>query len=165
MPHSAEAKRAVRSSYVVQRLSLAESARAQGVPPRTARTWKREAAAAGDDWDRARTAASMAAGGLGSMTDRVLSDFSTMFTNTMVRLQTHDGDPVETSRAIAGLADAYTKVVKAAGCVDPKLGRLSIAMETLKMFGAHVAERDPDTASALATLLESFGEDLASQWG
>ena len=165
MAHPQDVRRAVRMSYVVQRLTLAEAARQAGVNRNTARTWKREAAAQGDDWDRARTAANMAEGGLGSITERVLNDFSLMFTNTMENLKHHEGDPVETSRAIAGLADAYAKVVKAAGCVDPRLGRLSIAMETLKLFGRHVRERDPDSVMAVAALLDSFGEELLAQWG
>ena len=165
MAHPQDVRRAVRRSYVQQRLSLAESARQAGVAEGTARTWKREAAAQGDDWDRARTAARMAEGGLGSITERVLSDFSAMFTHTMANLSTHEGDPVDTSRAIAGLADAYAKVVKAAGCVDPRLGRLSIAMETLKLFGAHVRENDPDSVMVVAGLIDSFGEELAAQWG
>lgn len=165
MAHPPDVRRAVRMGYIVQRLSLAEAARQAGVHEATARTWKREAASRGDDWDRARTAENMAQGGLGSVTERVLNDFSAMFTNTMEHLKEHPGDPVETSRAIAGLADAYSKVVKAAGCVDPRLAKLSIAMEVLKLFGRHVRENAPEHVMALTGLLQSFGEELAAQWG
>ena len=166
MRHPPETRHKVRSSYVVQRLTLAEAARRAGIPERTARTWKREAGAAGDDWDRARTAQNMAEGGLGSVTERMLEDFSTLFANTTAALHSREGDPIETGSAMAGLADAYAKVVKAAGCVDPRLSRLAIAMETLKRLGRHVRERgDPASVNALAGLLESFGEELAADWG
>ena len=164
MAHRQAKRIAVRRGYVQQRLPLSEAARQAGVAAGTARTWKRKARLEGDDWDRARAAARMAEGGLGTITERVLNDFSILFTSTMASLRDHDGDPIETARALATLSDAYAKTVKAAGGVDPRLARLSIALETLERLGGYVREHRPDLALSLIEVLEPFGSELSAQW-
>ncbi len=154
----------MRRGYIQDRLPLAEAARQAGVPPATARAWKRRALGAGDDWDRAREAARVAAGGLGSVTERVLADFATLFASTMAALKVAPGDPVETAKAMATLADAYAKTVRAAGAADPKLARLSIALETLERLGQYIREHHPAAAAALLEVLEPFGSAIAAEW-
>ena len=163
MAHPASARVAVRRGYVAQRLPLAEAARQAGVSPATARTWKRAAARGGDDWDRAREAARLAEGGLGSITERVLADFSALFMNTMADLQGHTTDPIETAKAMATLSDAYAKTVKAAGGVDPRLARLAIALETLERLGHYVREHRPELIGGLVEVLEPFGAALSAE--
>ncbi len=164
MARPASERAAVRRGYVGQRLPLADAARLAGVPAATARAWKRAATQAGDDWDRAREAAQLAAGGLGPITERVLRDFSTLFTTTMSALQASAGDPVETAGAIASLSDAYAKTVKAAGAADPRLARLAIALETLERLGRYVQAHRPDLAEGLLAVLEPFGAELSAEW-
>ncbi len=164
MAHSANKRSAVRAAYVTRRLPIAAAARVAGVAPNTARTWKRRAGQEGDNWDRAREAAALAAGGLGPTTERVLADFAELFTSTMSALQSSPADPVETAKAIASMADSYSKTVKAAGAVDPALGRLAIALETLERLGAWVQQRRPDLAPGLIEILEPFGAALSAEW-
>lgn len=165
MAHAESTRLSVRGGYVHRRLPLSEAARQARVSAATARTWKRQAKIAGDDWDTARTAARMAEGGLGGVTERVLGDFSSLFASTMDNLRRHTGDPLEVAKAIATLSDAYSKTVRAAGCVDPKLARLGIALETLKMFGEFVKEHHPAMCAQLVEALEPFGAHLAREWG
>lgn len=164
MAHSANKRAAVRAAYVTRRLPIAAAARLCEVAESTARAWKRRASEEGDNWDRAREAAALATGGLGPTTERVLSDFTELFTSTMTALQASPGDPVKTANAIASLADSYAKTVKAAGAVDPKLGRLAIALETLERMGSWVRQHRPDLAPALIEILEPFGAALSAEW-
>ncbi len=161
---SIDQRQQVRTAYVRDRAPLPEAARRAGVPASTARGWKRRARQGGDDWDRAREAARMAEGGLGSVTERVLHDFSTLFTSTLARLQRAPGDPIETAQAIASLSDAYAKTVKAAGGADPRLARLAIALETLERLGRFLHEHHPELAPGLIEILEPFGAALSAEW-
>ena len=165
MAHATDKLAAVRAAYVTRRLPIAPAARLAGVPESTARSWKSRAEQAGDDWDRAREAAALAAGGLGPTTERVLSDFASLFSSTMERLQSTPGNPIETAQAVASLSDAYAKTVKAAGCVDPKLARLSIALEVLERLGKYIREERPDLAAGLLEILEPFGAVLSAELG
>lgn len=164
MAHEERTRLAVRAGYVTRRLPLSEAARQAGVSAATARTWKRQAKIAGDDWDTARQAARIAEGGLGGVTEEVLADFSKLFASTMSSLKSHPVEPLETARAMATLSDAYSKIVKAAGCVNPKLGRLSIALDVLKMFGEFLKEHHPEFVEPFAAALEPFGAKLARDW-
>ena len=154
----------MRRAYVRERLPLSEAARRAGVPISTTRGWKRRALRAGDDWDRAREAAHMAEGGLGSITELVLSDFSMLFTSTLAELRLLKGHPIETAQAIATLSNAYAKTVKAAGGADPRLARLSIALETLERLGRYVQKHRPEMAAGLIEILEPFGAQLSKEW-
>ena len=65
---------------------------------------------------------------------------------------------------MASLSDSYAKTVKAAGCVDPKLARLAIALEVLERLGAYIRTERPDLASNLLSVLEPFGTVLSAEW-
>ncbi len=164
MAHPGSVRARVRAGYVRNRLPLSEAARQAGVSPGTARTWKRQARLGGDDWDTARNAARLAEGGLGHVTERVLDDFSKLFESTIAALKTHPADPLEVTRAMATLSNAYAQTVRAAGCVDPKLARLGIAADVLKKFGKFLQLRNPELAPAMLGALEAFGAELAAEW-
>ncbi len=164
MARSENDRSAVRRGYIQDRLPLSEAARQAGVPPATARNWKRRALISGDNWDRAREAARIASAGLGSLTERVLRDFATLFTATMSSLKVSPSDPVETAKAMATLADAYAKTVRAAGAADPRLARLSIAMEILDRLGQYIQRNHPHLVPGLIEVLEPFGAELAGEW-
>lgn len=166
MAHAAAVRDKVRGAYVYERLPLEEAAKRAGVSYNTARAWKAKAREAGDDWDRARGAARMAAGGLGDLTGRVIEDISLLYQSTVEKLKTDaDLDPIEASEAIARLSDALTKTLKAAGAIDPKIAKLSIAMQTLEEFGRYLRERAPEALPHFAQHLEPFGQRLSEVFG
>ena len=155
----------MRRAYIVDRVPLTEAARRLQVPLATARAWKRAARASGDCWDRAREAARLAVGGLGSVTEQVLTDFSLLFTSTMADLKTSGAEPVERAKAMAMLSDAYAKTMRAAGAADPRLGRLAIALETLERLGRHLRQHRPELLAPVLEELEAFGQTLSAEWG
>ncbi|WP_156443145.1 DUF1804 family protein, partial [Burkholderia sp. RF4-BP95] len=63
MAYPKEVRDKVRRAFVFDRLSLEVAAMKSGVNYSTARRWKDDARAAGDDWDKAQAAQLMAGGG------------------------------------------------------------------------------------------------------
>lgn len=165
MAHERGKKLEVRRRYVSDRQSLAAAANLADVSYSTARNWKRAAASAGDDWERARLAEQVSDGGVGELTRVVLGEFVPMFRSTIEALKGSDLSAVEKAEAISRLSDAYTKTVKAAGAIDPTIAKLAWAMEVLKLLAEFVQARFPDNANALIEVLEPFGQHLAEQYG
>lgn len=161
MAHSPEKRADVRRSYVGERLPLDAAAEKHGIAYNTARHWKRQAKEQGDDWDRARSAARMAAGGLGDLTTQVLEEFALLFQTTMEEVGSSEVDGIQKAEAMSRLADAYTKTVKAAGGGDSKIGKLAVAMEMLERQVTFVQQHYPQHANALLEVLEPFGEELS----
>ena len=162
--HPAATRSAVRRLYVRSRLPLSEAARQAGVSANTARGWKMAAGRGGDDWDRAREAARLAEGGAGSVAERVLADFSTLFAATMEAVKNSPGEPLEAAKAMATLADSYAKVARATARSDPQLARLGIALEVVERLAARVRESDPALLEPLLPHLEAVGEQLSREW-
>ena len=166
MAHPASVRHRARAAYVTDGLPISAAAQAAGVTPSTARGWKRRAAEEGDDWDAAREAAARAKGGLGSATERILTDFSRLYGAVMADLRDDPDLPPEgKAKSMATLSDAYSKMVRAAGCVDPRLARMDIALEVLRLFGEHVRARHPASLQDVSEALDSFGPALAAEWG
>lgn len=166
MAHPIEMRGAVRGTYVYKRLPLQAAAEAAGVSYNTAREWKRKAKEEGDDWDRARSAARLAGGGLGDLTPVVIEDFVLLFQATVEKLKTDsDVDPIKRAQALSSLADAYIKTMKAAGGGDPKLAELAVALKVVEELTKFIRDRFPDQLPVFAQILEPFGVRLAEVFG
>lgn len=163
--HPPERRDAVRAAYVYQRMPLEAAAKQGGVAHQTARAWKRQAKAQGDDWDRARGAARMASGGLGDLTAQVLEDFALLFGSTMEQLKGPDINPLDRAEAMSRLSDSYVKVVKAAGNASPPLAELSVAMKVLSELSEYIRDNHPADLPRFAAILEPFGQRLAQVLG
>ena len=163
--HPPERRDAVRAAYVHQRQPLEAAAKQGGVAYQTARGWKRQAATRGDDWDKARGAARMAAGGLGDLTAQVLEDFALLFSTTLEQLKQPEVGPLDRAEAMSRLSDSYVKVVKAASNASPPLAELSIAMKVLSELSVYIRDRHPEDLPRFAAILEPFGQKLAQVLG
>ena len=155
---------AIRRSFVVERLNLKTSAELHGVPQATAARWKVKAKSLGDCWDKARSASRLAQGGIGDLSIQVLEDFTLQYSTLMEILKTSDLEPLEKATILTKLADSYVKITKAAGGGDNQIGRLSIAMETLKLFSTFIAERSPHLLEQFVMILEQFAPELSKQY-
>lgn len=161
MAHPAAKRTELRRAYVSDRQPMRAAAQSAGIGYETARTWKREAAERGDDWDRARQAQAIGEAGVGELTRVVLEEFVPLFRSTIVAIRSDKLDAIDKAEAICRLSDAYAKTVKASGAVDPAIAKLAWAMDVLKLFAQFTAERFPQHSLALLELLEPFGEHLA----
>lgn len=166
MAHSEDARRALRAAYVFGQLSLEVAALKAGVPPATARNWKRAARAAGDDWDRARDAQMIAGGG---MEDVLRQTLGMMVQKVQATMQMLDGDPdippVQVTAALASLADSYNKLMNVNRRLMPETDKLAVAGDVVRRLADFTRAGYPAHAAALLEVLEPFGEELVKAYG
>jgi hypothetical protein len=166
MAYSEETRRALRSAYVYQALSLEAAAERINVAFGTASRWKRDAKENGDDWDRARAAVRLSSEGAESVTQAVLEEFVTLFQSTMTGLKNDDkSSPLSKAEALSRLSDAYNKTMSAVAKGSPKLNKLAVAMEVLEKLADFIGDRYPQHAPALLEVLEPFGEFVTRELG
>lgn len=166
MAHPPENKRAVRDAYVVDKLDLEAAAARAGVPYDTARKWKATAAAANDDWDKARAAHSLTGAGAGTIAQLVLHDFLIMYQATVDDVkEAQDMAAKDKAETLSRLADAFQKTISAVAKAAPDLGRYAVATELLNDLAAFVASDFPQHRAALVDVLEPFGAFVARKYG
>ena len=165
MAYSQEVREAVRSAYVHDRLPLEAAAQRVGVSYSAAQAWKRKDKSDGQCWDKARAASRMSSGGLGDLTTQLLEDFALLFQTTVEQIRDADADPLKKAEAISRLSDAYTKTMRAATKGAPEIGRLAMALEVIDLFAKFLRAEHPEHAEALISVLEPFGQKLASSYG
>lgn len=165
MAHTNETRNKVRSSYIYDRLPLDAASQKNGVSYNTTRGWKKKAKAEGDDWDKARSATRMAQGGLGDITTQLLEDFALLFQATVIEIRDGEYDGLKKAEALSRLSDAYTKTMKAAAGGDPKIAKLSIALETLQLLAVYIKDEHPDVLERFTHILEPFGAKVNEVFG
>jgi len=160
--HSKEIKDKVRSNYI-KGFGLKAAAALSDVPYGTAREWKRAASAAGDDWDRARTALRLSKGSASELTSEIVEDFILTFKACIGEIKEDESiSAIVKAQTLSQLSDAYQKAVKAMSDSNPRLSKLSVVMDVLKRQGEFVREHYPDLFEAYATMLDDFGKELAN---
>ena len=75
MASDADTRRKARSDYVYRRMQIATVALTLNISQATIGRWKKAAKEAGDDWDMARSAATIAGEGLDTVVSSVTEDF------------------------------------------------------------------------------------------
>lgn len=164
MAYDDSVKRKVRAKFV-QGLTLAAAAETQGVPFPTARNWKRKAADEGDDWDVARNAKRLTKGSMDDLTGSILLDLGEQFEATIKAMrEAKDLKPEKKADMLLKLADAYVKTMAAAGRGNPKLNRLSVAMDVVRELAAFIAERYPKHRAQFLDMAEAFGPVLVQRF-
>ncbi|MFZ2452622.1 MAG: DUF1804 family protein [Methylovulum miyakonense] len=165
MAHSPDIVQAVRGSYVFERLPLPVAAAKHNVSYSSAQAWKKKALEAGDDWERARSASLMAAGGLGDITNQIIESFTLLFQTTIQDIQDGEYTPLEKAEVISRLSDSYAKMMKAAGGANPKISKLAIAMEVLSEQAAFIKANYPEDIERFAKILDPFGARICEVFG
>lgn len=166
MAHSPEIVQAVRGSYVFERLPLPVAAAKHDVSYSSAQAWKKKAFEAGDDWERARSAALMAAGGLGDATNQILDGFTILFQTAIQKVQDDENQTAEDMVAsLARLSDSYAKMLTSAGKSNPKISKLAIAMEVLNEEAALIKAEFPDDVERFAKILDRLGPRICEVFG
>lgn len=166
MAHSDETRRAVRAAYVFDQLGLEVAAVKEGVPTATARRWKSEAKAAGDDWDRARAAQMMAGGGIEDVVRQTLAVVVQQVQATVESIQAApDMEPAIKVQMLASLADAYNKLMAASKRLMPETDKLAVAMGVIRLLLDYVRKHHPQHGAAIAAVLEPFGEEVVKNYG
>jgi hypothetical protein len=166
MAHPPETTAKLRAAYVYERLGLEAAAEKAGVSIASARRWKRDAESAGDDWDRARSAARLAGDGNSLLSQMILDDYLTMHQSTIEGVKdAADMTPLQKAEVMSRLADAFTKTMAAVSKASPQLNRLGVATDVLQRLSRYAAEVHPHLAPALLEVLEPFSVELAREYG
>jgi hypothetical protein len=165
MAHPKEVRDKVRRSFVFDRLALEIASSRHGVSYSTARRWKDDALALGDDWDKAQAAQMMAGGGVESAARQMLAGLITQYQATIVELETAEMKPADKVSMLASLADAYNKTINASKRVLPETNELATAMGVVQRLAAFIRERYPQHVGAFAEILGPFGDELATSFG
>lgn len=167
MAHPKETRLALRAAFLGG-LPLEQAATKTAVALATARRWKAEAAAEGDDWDKFQAASLIiAGGGFDQAMGRVAAGVILRCEALLERISEDlDIDPVEATRAVASLTDSLAKAHAAAKRLMPQTDRYAVAMDVIKRLAEHAMVRKPGPfAGELVELLEAFGVDLAKAYG
>ena len=166
MAHTPEKRAIVRAAYVHEMQAIEDAAAKADVSERTASRWKADAKGAGDDWDKARAARSMAGEGFQSVIQAMLEDYVTIHQSTVRQIR---DDPDITAMAkvdmLSKLADAFTKTMGAAGRASPALSRLAVANEVLRLMGEFVRQKFPRFGAAFVEMLEPFAQVVSQHFG
>lgn len=166
MAYSDKLRSAVRSAYVYERMDVKGLAKKYKVPENTIHSWRARARLAGDDWDKARSAASVAGDGAQAVAMRFMEDFMHLLDGTMAAIKADQKmKPQEKVDALARLSDAYNKAMAAVKRTVPELAPLAVAMEVLQLQAKFVQGHFPQHARAFTEILEPFGEELAKHYG
>lgn len=163
MAHKPSVKTAVRRHYVFDRFTLEQAAERAGVSFNTARRWKNEAKASGDDWDKARDVQVMAGGEMEDLSQSLLTGFLVQYRTTMEEIQKSEQLSAKDKVALLStLADSYTKMVAASKRILPEISAIAAAMKTIELFATLVKTKKTHLLPDFLELLDEI-EPLLQQ--
>lgn len=161
MAKSADVVTLVRKHYVFDRLSLEQAAKLGGVAYTTAKRWKDKAAADGDDWEKVRTASSLAGGDIEQLSQQILTEMLVQF-NAVLDMVKADKEMPAATRVdlLTSLMDNIHKSMSAMKKFLPEANSIAIGMQVIRGLAEFVQTRFPQHGSAFVEILEPFGDEL-----
>ena len=163
MAHDEKTKADVRRYYVFDCLTLELAAEKAKVSYNTARRWKREAEARGDNWDKVRDANTMASGKVEDVARGMLTSFVLYFENTMDEIKRAEELPVsEKAKLIQGLGDSYSKMVASSKRLLPEVSELATAWKVIEMVTNLIKTKHPDLLPTFLSVLDDL-ENIVKQ--
>ncbi len=166
MAHPDETRRKVRAAFVFDQQTLEIAALRYNVPVGTARRWKSEAKAEGDDWDKAAAAQMMAGGAFEDVGRQMLGK---MMQQAQATLEAVEGNPeigpAEQVKLLASMADSHHKMTSALRKLLPETDKLATAMDVTRRLVDFVRENMPQHIGAISQIVGPFGEELARAYG
>ena len=157
MAHPKEKQIAVRAAYLGG--SPLDLAAVQcGVGTATARRWKADALAEGDDWDKFQKASLIVAGGgFDQAMGRVAASVILRAEAIMEQLGDDvECDPIAAAKAIASLADSLGKAKAAMRALRPATDQLAIETGAVKAFAELLIRLAPGTGEPALGALEAW---------
>lgn len=165
MAYDQTTRNRVRAKYVLG-MPLTSAADACKVPYNTARSWKRQALEAGDDWDVSRNARRMTKSGVAEMANQVLHELAEQFVATIEVLKTDKTLKAEPrARILVQLMDGYNKAISASTRAMPNANRLAVAMDVVRFLSTLIAEKHPKLRAAFVEVVEGAGDALVREFG
>lgn len=166
MAHNAQTRATARAAYIYDNLPLTQVSTAHGISLATLRSWKKSAAARGDDWDKLRAANLLAGQGMEAIARQTLSDYVTQHKTLMGEIITaSDMTAQQKVASLASLADSFNKMVAASRRVLPESNELAVALRVIQLLTEFVRQKFPQHATALLEVLEPFADEVAEKLG
>jgi hypothetical protein len=156
MAHPKETQLALRAAFLGgSPLDLA--AVQVGIGTATARRWKADALASGDDWDKFQKASLIVAGGgFDQAMGRVAASVILRAEAIMERLEDPEIDPIDAAKAIASLADSLGKAKAAMRALMPETDKLAVETGAVKAFTELLIRMHPAVGEAALGALEAY---------
>lgn len=163
MAHDEKTKADVRRYYVFDCLTLELAAEKAKVSYNTARRWKKEAEARGDNWDTVRDANTMASGKVEDVARGMLTTFVIYFEKTMEELRHAKDLPVsDKAKLIQGLGDSYSKMVASSKRLLPEVSELATAWKVIEMVTNLIKTKHSDLLPTFLSVLDDL-ESIVKQ--
>lgn len=164
MAHSQQTKDNVRKLYI-EGMPLTGAAIASGVSYDTARDWKARAEANGDNWDTARTAYMVSEQGVDDLTRNMIESMMRQGVVIARELENSNLNPMQKAQIHASLSDSMSKFSKSMSRINPKLGAMSVALDTLKTVAEYLSKHDKAALAVFQEHLEGIGASLQNRYG
>lgn len=161
MAKSGDVRALLRKLYVFDRLSLEQAAKQVSVAYTTAKRWRDRAAAEGDDWEKVRSASSLAGGDVEQLSQQILTEMLVQFNAVLDLIKADTSMPApQRVELLSSLMDNIHKSMAAMKKFLPEANSLSIGMTVIRGLAEFAQERFPQHMSQLVEVLEPFGEVL-----
>lgn len=164
MAYSQADKDKIRRAYIFDKLPLDKCAMLHGISYPTVQRWKKQALDNGDDWDKVKSAQTLAGGEIEDVARTLLTDLIIIFKNTTDSVKSDEIDSVTKVKLLASLADSYNKSVSANKKLMPVTDKLAVAMTVMEMLGRYIQDTKPEAMAVFVEILVPFGELLSKEF-
>lgn len=156
MAHPKETQMALRAAFLGG-MPLDLAAVQLNIGTATARRWKADALADGDDWDKFQKASLIVAGGgFDKAMGRVAAAVILRAEAIMEHLEDPEIDPIDAAKAIASLADSLGKAKAAMRALMPETDKLAVETGAVKAFTELMIRLHPSAGEAALGALEAY---------
>lgn len=154
----------LRRSYIFDGLPLDKCASLHQVSYPTAQRWRRDAKMAGDDWDKVKSAHSLAGGELEEMARQILTDLVIQFKTTMELVKEDGLDAKTRVELLTSLSDSYNKAISANRKIMPETSKLAIALSIIERLAEFIKDNKPELLESYLSILEPFGQMIEREF-
>lgn len=165
MAHNQQTRDNVRRLYI-EGMPLTAAALTSGVSYETARDWKAKAKGNGDDWDTARVAYQVSEQGIDDLTRNMIESMMRQGIVIARELENNQAlSALQKAQIHASLSDSMSKFAKSMSRINPKLGALSVSLDTLKTIADYLSKNDKVALVQFQEHLEGIGAILQARYG
>ena len=156
MAHPQETRDKLRKAFVFDQLSLEIAALQAGIGFGTARRWKADAKANGDDWDKVKAAHVLAGESTEDLGRAMLSALMLQYNAIMHEMQTAQMPAESKASLLASLADSFNKAISASKKILPETQEAAVAIRTVRLMAEFIGEKYPELMGDFAMMFDDF---------
>lgn len=155
----------VRALYVHGHLTIPQISEKINLPIRTIHRYRAKARTEGDDWENARLSALIAGQGYQATVSQVLEGLLQQSRSVMEAINANESlDSEKKMSMLAQLAYSMNMARKAAEGLNPKISKLTVALEVLNLLTRYIRDEHPEHTAAFLEILQPFGTELRRRY-